>query len=86
MSWATWKMGYPCCLLYQKTSRTWPLLLVGFPSGPTVLEETRAFAAFASNGNYHDSRSSTGLKIRGNVVFQPKQPTQVFGKKIPTTS
>lgn len=56
--------------------------LGGVTTGPTVLEETRAFSTFANGGEYVDGHYIERIEDAfGNVVFQQNEaPTRVFSE------
>ena len=77
------KMGFnPAASYTPEDIKNLAFAIGGVSSGPTVLEETRAFATFANNGNYHDGYFIDRIEdAAGNVVFQHQSnPTQVFSE------
>lgn len=77
------KMGFnPAASYTPEDVKNLAFAIGGVSSGPTVLEETRAFATFANNGNYHDGYFIDRIEdAAGNVVFQHQSnPTQVFSE------
>lgn len=77
------KMGFnPAASYTTEDIKNLAFAIGGVSSGPTVLEETRAFATFANNGNYHDGYFIDRIEdAAGNVVFQHQSnPTQVFSE------
>ena len=77
------KMGFnPAASYTPEDVKNLAFAIGGVSSGPTVLEETRAFATFAKNGNYHDGYFIDRIEdAAGNVVFQHQSnPTQVFSE------
>ena len=77
------KMGFnPAASYTPEDIKNLAFAIGGVSSGPTVLEETRAFATFANNGNYHDGYFIDRIEdAAGNVVFQHQSnPTQIFSE------
>lgn len=77
------KMGFnPAASYTPEDIKNLAFAIGGVSSGPTVLEETRAFATFANNGNYRDGYFIDRIEdAAGNVVFQHQSnPTQVFSE------
>lgn len=77
------KMGFnPAASYTPEDIKNLAFAIGGVSSGPTVLEETRAFATFANNGNYHDGYFIDRIEdAAGNVVFQHQSnPSQVFSE------
>jgi hypothetical protein len=77
------KMGFnPSASYTPEDIKNLAFAIGGVSSGPTVLEETRAFATFANNGNYRDGYFIDRIEdAAGNVVFQHQSnPTQVFSE------
>ena len=77
------KMGFnPAASYTPEDVKNLAFAIGGVSSGPTVLEETRAFATFANNGNYHDGYFIDRIEdAAGNVVFQHQSnPTQAFSE------
>lgn len=77
------KMGFNTVMSYTKDDiQNLAFSIGGVSQGPTVFEETRAFATFANNGQYVNGYYIERIEDSfGNIVFQHEAvPTQVFSE------
>lgn len=77
------KMGFNTASSYTPEDvRNLSFSIGGVSKGPTVLEETRAFATFANGGQYIEGYYIERIEdSEGNIVFQHElKPVQVFSE------
>ncbi|MDO4775657.1 MAG: transglycosylase domain-containing protein [Aerococcaceae bacterium] len=77
------KMGFNTASSYTPEDvRNLSFSIGGVSKGPTVLEETRAFATFANGGQYIEGYYIERIEdSQGNIVFQHElKPVQVFSE------
>lgn len=77
------RMGFNTIDSYTESdAQRLPFSLGGVSTGPTVLEQTRAFSTFANGGEYVDGYYINRIEDAfGNVVFQQNEaPTRIFSE------